>query len=141
MPSLVVAGLLLAAGVHVALSAAGFALATLGAEHGTTGPLAAVFFAPFAVVALLAPLAAGPILRRRSPDAPRGAFARHLATLLAGGLAGLAAVRWMTGGEPLAIGLVPLALVTLYAVAAAWTLDRPVTPPAPSTDPEESCEA
>lgn len=140
LPALLLAALIHAIGAHIASITVAFLVATWSGTAGQAN-FVAVFYAPFAAVALLAPLGAGTLLRRRrslaGPASMAMRFATFAALLLLGELFTFALASLMTSRATTGTGLVH-ALLALYALATTHLIHRsPAHEPLPDA-PEEA---
>ena len=137
--ALLLAALIHAIGAHIASITVAFLAATWSGAAGQA-TVVAVFYAPFAAVALLAPLGAGTLLRRRWSLAGPASMTLRLTTfatlLLLGELFTFALASLMASRATTGTGLVH-ALLATYALATTHLIHRsPVHEPLPETSEE-----
>ncbi|MFO1319608.1 MAG: hypothetical protein U1F52_08335 [Burkholderiales bacterium] len=124
--ALLVAGAVLGAGTHVGLVAAAFLVAPWQQTSPGASGLGSMLFAPFALLALVLPLAAIPLARKLGVgDSARnpGMVVTGL-VLWIGDEGSFLALSLAGGGDPQAVPGIAHAMLFAYAILAAMLLKR-----------------
>lgn len=124
--ALLLAALIHAIGAHIASLTVAFLAATWSGAAGQAN-VVAVFYAPFAAVALLAPLGAGTLLRRRwTPAGPASTGGRiaTFATLVVVAELFTFALGSLMSSRPANGSALVHALLAAYALATTWLIHR-----------------